>query len=131
MTPRALRRVAVDGVGLGPDDLAAGADEEQLLVLLGDLLDRGDVAGLAALEADEADALAAAVLAPELGQRHALAVAGLGQHEQVAVGLDDAHPDDRIALAGEPDADDAGGVAAHRPDLALVRSGRACPARSR
>ena len=85
------RRVAVDRVGLGPDDLAAGADEEQLLVLLGDLLDGGDVAGLAALEADQADALAAAVLAPELGQRHALAVAGLGQDEQVAVGLDDAH----------------------------------------
>ena len=123
MTPRALRRVAVDRVGLGPDDLAAGADEEELLVLLGDLLDGGDVAGLATLEADQADALAAAVLAPELGQRHALAVAGLGQDEQVAVGLDDAHPDDRIALAGEPDADDAGRVAAHRPDLVLGEAG--------
>ena len=49
-------------------DLAAGADEEQLLVLLGDLLDGGHVAGLAALERDEPDALAAAVLAPELGR---------------------------------------------------------------
>ena len=64
MTPRAPERVAVDRVRLGPDDLAAGADEEQLLVRLGDLLDRGDVAGLAALEGDEPDALAAAVLAP-------------------------------------------------------------------
>jgi hypothetical protein len=44
-----LGRVAVDGIGLGPHDLAAGADEEELLILLGDLLDRGDVAGLLAL----------------------------------------------------------------------------------
>ena len=44
------RRVAVDRVRLGPDDLAAGADQQQLLVGLGDLLDGGDVAGLAALE---------------------------------------------------------------------------------
>ena len=50
MTPRALRRVAVDRVGLGADDLAAGADQDELLVRLGDLLDRGDVAGLATLE---------------------------------------------------------------------------------
>ena len=78
---------------------------------------------LRALEADQPDALAAAMLAPELGQRHALAVAGLGQHEEVAVGLDDAHADDRVALAGEPDADDAGRVAAHRPDLALGEAG--------
>ena len=69
MTPRAPRAVAVDAVRLGPDDLAAGADEQQLLVALGDLLDGGDGAGLAALERDQADALAAAVLAPELGQR--------------------------------------------------------------
>src|SRR4051812_26469942 len=57
-----VRRVAVDRVGLGPDDLAVGRDEEQFLVLIGDLLDRRDITGLAALEADEPDALAAAVL---------------------------------------------------------------------
>ena len=78
--------------------------------VFGDLLDGGDVAGLAALEGDQLDALAAAMLEPELGQRDALAVAGLGQDEQVRVGLDDAHRDDRVALAGEADADDAAGV---------------------
>ena len=31
----------------------------------------------------------------------ALAVARLGEHEQVGIGLDDAHPDDRVALALE------------------------------
>ena len=117
------RRVAVDRVGFGPDDLTAGADEQELLVLLGDLLDGGQVPGLAALEADQTDTLAAAVLAPELRQCHALAVPGLGQHEQVALGLDDTHPDDRIALPGEPDPDDAGRVATHRPDLVLGEPG--------
>ena len=63
MTPAGRRRIAVDGVGLGADDLAAGGDEEELLVLVGDLLDGGHVAGLAALQRDEAHALAAAVLA--------------------------------------------------------------------
>ena len=62
ITPRAPGRVAVDRVRLGPDDLAAGRDQEQLLVLLGDLLDGRDDAGLLALEGDEPDALAAAVL---------------------------------------------------------------------
>ena len=66
---------------------------------------------------------AAAVHRPELRQRDALAVAGLGQDEQVGVGLDDAHRDDAVALPGEPDADDAGRVAAHRPDLGLVEAG--------
>ena len=32
-------------------------------------------------------------------------------------------PDDRVAQAGEPDADDAGGVAAHGPDLGLGEAG--------
>ena len=98
-------------------------DEEQLLVRLGDLLDGGDVAGLAALEEISRTPWPPRCLRPELGQRHALAVAGLGQDEEVAVGLDDAHPDDRVALAGEPDADDAGRVAAHRPDLGLGEAG--------
>jgi hypothetical protein len=47
-------------------------DEEELLVLVGDLLDGGDDAGLLALERDQADALAAAVLLPELRQRDRL-----------------------------------------------------------
>ena len=41
------RRVAVDRVRLGPDDLAAGRDQDELLVALGDLLDGRDDAGLA------------------------------------------------------------------------------------
>ena len=54
---------------------------------------------------------------------HALAVAGLGQDEEVGVGLDDAHRDDGVALPLEqPDADDAGGVATHRPDLVLLEA---------
>ena len=116
-------RVAVDGVRLGPDHLAAGADEEQLLVLLGDLLDGGHVAGLLALQRDQPDALAAAVHRPELRQRHALAVAGLGQDEQVGRRLDDAHAHDVVRRAGQADADDAGGRAAHRPDLVLGEAG--------
>ena len=55
--------------------------------------------------------------------RDALAVAGLGQDEQVGLGLDDAHRHDAVALALEqPDADDTGRVAAHRPDLALLEA---------
>src|SRR6185369_5403444 len=45
-----VRRVAVDRVRLGPDHLAAGADQEELLVLLGDLLDGRDEARLPAFE---------------------------------------------------------------------------------
>ena len=52
-----------------------------------------------------------------------LAVAGLGQDEEVGLRLDDAHPDDRVALAGQADADDAGRVATHRPDLGLGEAG--------
>ena len=40
ITPRACGGVAVDGVELGPDDLALGRDQDELLVELGDLLDR-------------------------------------------------------------------------------------------
>jgi hypothetical protein len=58
-----LRGVAVDRVRLGADDLATLGDEDQLLVLLGDLLDGGDRAGLLAFERDQRTALAAAVLA--------------------------------------------------------------------
>jgi len=116
-------RIAVDGVRLGPDHLAPGADEKQLLVLLRDLLDGRHVARLPALEGDEADALAAAVHGPEFRQRHALAVAGLGQDEQVGRRLDDAHAHDTVRWAGQADADDAGGGAAHRPDLVLWEAG--------
>ena len=63
------------------------------------------------------------MLDPELGQRDALAVAGLGQHQQVGVRLDDAHRDDRVTLARQPDADDSGCRATHRPDLGLVEAG--------
>src|SRR5262245_10555481 len=130
------RRVAVDRIRVGPDDLAAGRNEQELLVFLGDLLDRRDDAGLLALEGDQPDALAAAVLLPELAEGHTLAVAGLGQHEEVRVGVDDRHRDDAVAgLLQEPDADDARGVAAHRPDLVLVerseerRVGKECRSR--
>ena len=50
ITPRARASWRLIGSYVGPDDLAAGADQEQLLVLLGHLLDGGDVAGLLALE---------------------------------------------------------------------------------
>ena len=66
MTPRALLPYRLIALDVGAHDLAAGADEQQLLVRLGDQLDRGHVAGLGALERDEPDALAAAVLGPEL-----------------------------------------------------------------
>src|SRR5262245_17091992 len=56
-------RIAVDRVGLGPDDLAARRDQQELLVLLGHLLDGRHHAGLLALQGNEPDALAAAVLA--------------------------------------------------------------------
>src|SRR4051794_36196731 len=59
------------------------------------------------------------MLPPELAQRNALAVAGLGQHEQIRARVRDAHRDDLVALPRESDADDAGGHATHRPDLAL------------
>src|SRR6185369_16703600 len=115
--------LAVDRRDVGPDDLAAGADQEELLVLLRDLLDGRDVAGLLALEADQADALRTAVHRPELRERDPLAVARLGQHQQVRLGLDHAHRDDEVAGPREADADDAGRVAAHRPDVRLVEAG--------
>ncbi len=117
--------VAVDGLDVGAHDLALRGDEEELLVRLGDELDGSHGSGLGALERDEPDALGAAVHGPEVAQRHALAVAGLGQHEDVAVGLDHAHAHDAVALARQADADDAGRVAAHGPDLALVEAGEA------
>src|ERR1035437_9738264 len=62
-----LRRVAVDSVGVRPNHLSVGTDQQQLLVLLGDLLDGGHLSGLLALERDQPNALAAAVHWPELG----------------------------------------------------------------
>ena len=59
-----------------------GADEQQLLVRLVDELDRRHVAGLGALERDEPHALAAAVLGRNSRERDALAMAGLGEHEE-------------------------------------------------
>src|SRR6266542_1849888 len=117
-----LRAIAVDRVRLRSDDLAPSAYEEQLFVRRGDLLNGGDVTGLAPLEGDELDALAAAVFATELGQRDALAVTRLGQDEQVRLGLDDAHADDGIPLARQPDADYPGRVAAHCPHFGLGES---------
>src|SRR5262245_38339822 len=58
-------RVAIDRGRLGPDDLAAGRDQQELLILVGDLLDGGHRAGLLAFECDQPDALPAAVLPPE------------------------------------------------------------------
>ena len=58
ITPRACAFWRLMVLDVGPDDLAAGADEDELLVLLGHLLDRGDVPGLATLEADQPHALA-------------------------------------------------------------------------
>ena len=61
------------------------------------------------LRGDEPDALAAAVLAPELGQRDALAVAGLGQDEQVAARV--RRPSSATTASpalAQADADDAG-----------------------
>src|SRR6185295_5107583 len=117
-------RIAIHRVQLGPHDLPLGRDEDELLVHLGDLLDGRHDAGLAALERDEPHALAASMLDPELVDRDALAIAGLGEHEQVRAGLHDAHRDDLVALLLEQaDTDDAAGVAAHRPDLALVELG--------
>ena len=117
------RRVAVDRVRLRPHDLAGGADEEQLIVGLGHLLDGGDTPRLAPLERDEHHALPATVLAPELGQRDTLAVARLGQDQEVPVGLHDAHGDDLVPGARQADPDDPRCVAAHRPDLRLGEAG--------
>src|SRR5439155_16248670 len=105
----------------GPHDLALGRDQDELLVELGDLLDGGNDAGLAALERDQADALPAAVLLSEVVDRDPLAVARLGQDEEIRARLHDAHRDDLVALPlQEPDPDDTARVAAHRPDLALA-----------
>src|SRR6185503_8142957 len=56
-----LGMLPIDGLDVRADDLSSGADEQQLLVLLGHLLDGGDVARLLALEADQADPLRAAM----------------------------------------------------------------------
>src|SRR5215208_4963663 len=64
------------------------------------------------------------MLAAELAKSDPLAVAGLGQDEQVRLRLDDAHGDDVVALAlEEPDPDDAARITTHRPDLALGEPG--------
>src|SRR5213080_4130650 len=51
------RAVAVDALDVRAHDLAALADEQELLIVLIDELDGGDAAGLRALDRDERHAL--------------------------------------------------------------------------
>ena len=62
-------------------------------------------------------------------ERRPLAVAVLADRQQVAVRVGDHHADD-LVVAGQVDALDAAGVAAHRPGVGLVEADRHALARA-
>src|SRR4051794_31680745 len=116
------RPVAIDALDVRAHDLAALADQEELLVVLVDQLDGRYSSGLRTLDRDQRDSLATTVLLAELRGGNTLSVTGLGKDEDVVARLDDAHPDDLVRLVGEADADHAGRVTAHGADFALAEA---------
>ena len=105
-----------DAAGGGALDHAADADEHQLLVLAHD--ERAREAALFLGQADRLDAFGAAVGLAVLADLGALAVAVLGDDEQVHVVAGDVHRDHPAVLA-DVHAAHAGGVAPHRAHVGL------------
>src|SRR5882724_10414211 len=112
----ALRRHVARGHA---DDLALRRDHEDV-VAFADLEHAHDRA-VAAAGLDVDDALARAALQPVLVERRALAVAPLGDGEDLRALLHDVARDDLVALL-HLDAAHAAGAAAHRPHLVLGES---------
>src|SRR5204863_2268764 len=108
---------ALDADDRHADHGAARRDQHHLVAVANDA--RPDQPALALDELGRLDAKAAAALARVVRELRALAVAVLGDDEQVAlVGTDDVHRDHLVALA-QAHAFDAAGVAAHRARLLL------------
>ena len=82
---------------------------------------RGEAAALLG-ELDRLDALGAARGLAVLVDRRALAVAALGDDEQLLLVARDVHREDRVVLAADVHAAHAGGVAAHRARVVLVEA---------
>src|SRR3989475_5434104 len=107
----ALRR---NVVRVDADDLALGGDHED--VVAATHLQHPDHGAVATTGLDVDDALAGPALQAVLVERRALAVAALGDRQDLGALLHDVARDDLVALV-HLDATHAGGAAPHRPHL--------------
>src|SRR6266516_2811087 len=112
--------VAVHAAHLGPQDRAFLGDQHHLFVVAADDPDGGYVAGLRVERVGD-DAAGGPMLDRELAQRHALAIALLGHHQELLGGIDDLHAD-HLVPRPQADAGDAHRVPTHRPHLVLMEA---------
>src|SRR5262249_3963552 len=109
----ALRR---DIARVDTDDLALGGDDEHVVTRPD--LEHAHHGAVAAAGLDVDDALAGAALQPILVERRALAIAALGDRQDLRALLHDVAGNHRVVFL-DLDATNAGGAAAHRSHLVL------------
>src|SRR5438132_9416189 len=114
--------VAVHGAHLGAQDRSFLGDHHHLLVLAPDDAHGGDVSGLVVERVGD-HASRGAVLDGELVEYGSLAVALLGDDQQLRPWTHNLHPDHLVPLA-QPDPGHAPRVASHGPYLRLVEASR-------
>src|SRR5215216_1329076 len=108
-----------DLVDARPDDLPGIGDEEDVVLVLHDQGPGQEAAGLGQLGG--LDALDAPALAGVLLQRGALAVAGVGDHQQVGVRADHLHGQ-HLVVASQPHGGHAARLPTHRADVGLAEA---------